>query len=128
MNPEHIAPTDVRPADLITIPGLIDSPRMVEAVRSHDDTHTVTMVIWPEVAPGTYPEPPTEGVWNFGHWYAQFMVNVTVSKAHPIVRHTEPTEAETMARVTGSVEATFTVDRRELDGTPTPVQRQRFIR
>jgi hypothetical protein len=87
-----VGPGEVRAGDLITIPGLIPAPVTVEAVTPEPETHTVVITVWPapEVmrsdAEG-YRQPANSRELNWGHWYAQYMVNLALGVTHPVFVH-----------------------------------------
>lgn len=89
--PRLVGPGEVHPGNLITIPGLIPAPVTVEDVTVDAENHAVILTVWPapEVmrADHPYPQPKTTRELNFGHWYAQYMVTLTVGTTHPVFVH-----------------------------------------
>lgn len=89
--PRLVSPGEVHDGDYITIPGLIPNPVVVEHVSLQPENHAVILSVWPEPevmrADRPYPQPKNSRELNFGHWYAQYMVVVSVGTSHPVYVH-----------------------------------------
>lgn len=81
---------EVMPGDRISIPGMFTEPRSVEDVRIvpfDEDIINVEITVWPDVQAPEFPAPADAREYNFGHFYAQFMVTLTLTDTYPIIIH-----------------------------------------
>jgi hypothetical protein len=90
--PRLVGPGEVHPGQAITIPGVIPTPVFVEDVTTDAEAQAVVLTVWPasEVMRSDdsgYRQPQTTRELNYGHWYAQYMVTITVTPSHPVFVH-----------------------------------------
>lgn len=77
----------VRSGNYIRIPGLAPEPVIVEMARrvTVDEMDLVEVTVWPNhTRQAPFAQPANERQFNRGHFYAQFMVTMTLIPSFPI--------------------------------------------